>query len=261
MPPSLAGWLSTELRQPAVYARFDTVDVMERHACSEAHREHLSHLLQESALDLTFVRDLTRLAGWETAEATLESRLPAQSRAKRGRFGEVLAVAALKEFDGYVVPVEKARYSVTGGQSQPSTDALALRMDPAGEVAEVCFVEVKLRTTADTAAPMQGVRQLAADYARKIPDMVTFTAARLHERRDPLCEPFMRYFASRDADPRDSFCVTAVYDASQFSETALSNLDADEPEISPLRVIAMRLGNLRMLVDDVFERAGLTADD
>jgi hypothetical protein len=260
-PPSLAEWLTARLREPATYESFETVDATEREVCSDGHRDHLARLLQASALDPDFVRDLSRLAGWDAALAALESRLPAQPRARRGRFGEVLAAAALNEFDGYVVPVEKARYVVTGGQSQPATDALALRIDTIGEVSEVCFVEVKLRTTADMAAPMEGARQLAADYAKKIPDIVTFAAARLHERSDPLYEPFMRYFASREADLRDTFCLTAVYDTCHWRETALTNLDDDQQEIAPLRVVAMRLAELRALVDDVFERAGLIADD
>ena len=159
--PSLADWLIAQLRVPATYARFETVDVTEREECGEAHRDHLSGLLRASALDPEFVRDNIELAGWETGESMVAGQPPARPRAKRGRFGEALAVAALAEFDGYVVPVEKARHAVTGGQSQPSTDALALRVDDSGEIVEVCFVEVKLRTTSDNAAPMQGVRQLA----------------------------------------------------------------------------------------------------
>ena len=112
----------------------------------DAVKDHLYELLQVSAVDPGFLGDLANRLGWEKTRAIVSQRLPSNSSARRGRFGEVVGVNMLHHFDGYVIPIEKAHFSITGGQSQPSTDAVLLRVGGNGAITEVCFVESKLRT-------------------------------------------------------------------------------------------------------------------
>ena len=147
-------------------------------------REHLAQLLQISAVDTGFLEDLARRLGWGKTEAIVRQKLTSNRTARRGRFGEVAGVNMLRQFDGYVIPIEKSHFMITGGQSQPSTDAVLFRVS-GGAITEVCFVESKLRTRKDGIAGIEGMRQLTDDYAKQIPDMLTFTAAPPVRRGEP----------------------------------------------------------------------------
>jgi hypothetical protein len=254
-------WLQSEERASSTFAHFDVIDLTEREAPSAEIKEHLCDLLLESAVDLAFLEDVTRRLGWARAESIVRQRLPANAKARRGRFGEVVGVFMLHQFEAYAVPIEKAHFAITGGQSQPSTDAVLLRIAD-GAVAEVCFVESKLRTRAENFAGVEGARQLKADHEKDVPDMLAFTAARLFDKADPLYDPFMNYMASRDDEgDKDSFRLLLFYDAEAWSERCLANLEDDEPELSPLRVHALRVSALRDLVDDIFGQVGMEVVD
>jgi hypothetical protein len=255
-------WLQAVQRPSDGFSRFGVTDVAELGAPSDALKEHLYELLQVSAVDPVFLGDLVDRLGWEKTRAIVSQRLPSNSSARRGRFGEVVGVNMLHQLDGYVIPIEKAHFSITGGQSQPSTDAVLLRVDGNGAIMEVCFVESKLRTKAGTIAGVEGARQLTVDYAKEVPDMLTFTASRLHDRGDPLYGPFMDYLSSRDEEQqRDTFRLLLFYDTSVWSEKCLANIEDDEPGVSPLTVHAARIADLPDLVSDLFGRCGMQVID
>jgi hypothetical protein len=257
----LEEWLQPTDRPPEAFAHFRVIDIAELDAPSGAVKDYLRDLLHESAVDLGFLEDVTRRLGWAKAEAIVRQRLPANSTARRGRFGEVVGVFMLNQFNGYIVPIEKAHFAITGGQSQPSTDAVLLRVDDTG-VTEVCFVESKLRTRADNFASVEGVQQLQADYDKEIPDMLAFTAARLFDRGEPLYEAFMEYMSSReDERDRDSFRLLLFYDVTVWSERCLNNLEDEAPTASPLTVHTIHVTDLADLVSDVFNRAGVSVVD
>jgi hypothetical protein len=250
-------WLQAAQRSSGGFTRFSVTDVTELEAPSDEVRDHLYELLQVSAVDPGFLADLANRLGWQKTEAIVSQRLPSNSRARRGRFGEVVGVNMLHQLDGYVIPIEKAHFSITGGQSQPSTDAVLLRVGGNNEITEVCFVESKLRTKADGMAGVEGVHQLIADYAKEIPDMLTFTAGRLYERGDPLYNPFMEYMSSRDQEQqKDTFRLLLFYDTSAWSEKCLTNIEDAEPDLSPVTVHAARITDLPELVSDLFGRCG-----
>ena len=156
------------------------------------------------------------------------------------------------------MPIEKAHFTVTKGQSQSGTDALILKVNE-GVITEVCFVESKLRTGANNVAGVEGARQLAADYAKDIPDMLTFTAARLYDNGDSLYNTFMQYMGSRaDQQDLDSFRLLLFYDRAFWSERCLANLEDDEPTLSPLTAQAIRVEELGSLITELFGRLGVT---
>ena len=254
-------WLRCVERPPESFSHFKVEDVTEILPPSEAVKTHVSQLIRESAIDLAFLEDITRRLGWERAESMVRQRLPENLSARRGRFGEVLGVFMLRQLKGYIIPIEKAHFAITGGQSQPSTDAVLLKIE-GNSVTEVCFVESKLRTGRDNFASVEGARQLKADYQKEMPDMLQFTAARLHDRRDPLYDLFMDYMASRqDVRDRDSFCLLLFYDSTMWSEQSLANLADDEPSVSPLQVLATRLAGLADLSQEIFGLVGMTVVD
>lgn len=255
-------WLEAAPRPPAGFTGFSVVDVTELAPPGGRVREHLADMLQASSADAGFLADLTRRLGWEKSEAVVKQRLTSNRTARRGRFGEVVGVNMLSQFDGYVIPIEKAHFMITGGQSQPSTDAVLLRTGRDGTITEVCFVESKLRTRRDGIAGVEGMRQLSEDYARQIPDMLTFTAGRLFDQRSPLYDPFMEYMGSRDDESeRDAFRLLLFYDVAAWSEKCLANIEDDGPGVSPVTVHAARIDDLPVLVNDIFARCGVQVLD
>jgi hypothetical protein len=203
----LEEWLTSVDRTPAPYSDFGVVDVTELAEPAEAILDEVSALLRDARVDPSFFRASAQALGWERVEEWLQEAVPVGTTARRGQFGEVLSTAVLEEFHAYVIPLQKLRYAITAGQSLPSTDVLAVAVDEDSQtVAEVCFVEVKLRTGPDTGIAAIGYRQLRDDYGRRLPDILRFIAERLHERGDQLFDPFMSYLARRDdADGVDTF--------------------------------------------------------
>ena len=161
-------WLEPVDRASDAFSHFRVVDAGELNEPSEAVKSYLSDLLSKSAVDPDFLDDVIRRLGWTKAQAIVRQRLPAQTKAKRGRFGEVVGVFMLSEFNDYIIPIEKAHFSITGGQSQPSTDAVLIKVDE-GLVTEVCFVESKLRTRTDNTAAVEGVQQFRMTTQSKFP--------------------------------------------------------------------------------------------
>jgi hypothetical protein len=254
-------WLRAAQRPSSAFTGFSVVDVTELGVPAGQVKEHLTQLLQASAADTGFLEDLARRLGWGTTEAIVRQRLTSNRTARRGRFGEVVGVNMLRQFDGYVIPIEKPHFMITGGQSQPSTDAVLFRVAN-GAIKEVCFVESKLRTRADGIAGAEGMRQLADDYAKQIPDMLTFTASRLYDQGSSLYDPFMEYMRSReDERQRDAFRLLLFYDVSAWSERCLANIEDDGPGVSPVTVHAVRVADLPALVNDVFARCGVQVPD
>jgi hypothetical protein len=253
-------WLAPSNRPSGTYAPFDVVDVLEAASLSTDVEDHLCELAAQSSVDLDFLADMTRRLGWARAEQVVSQRLPKNSRAQRGRFGEVLGVAVLEQFHGYLLPIQKAHFAITGGQSQPSTDAVLLKLD-SGSIVEVCFVESKLRTVRDRFAAVEGVRQLEADYAKDEHDMLLFTAARLYDQGDSLYDPFLEYMASRSEEKIDSFRLMLCYEDAVWTDDALEDLRDDEPTASPLTVHVTRVAELRKLVETIFDRVGIAVVD
>lgn len=253
----LADWLESGDRPDGSFERFGVSDVTERQAISDAVKDLICAALRDSAADAAFLREAAKYVGWLGAHAIVQQRLPTVVTARRGRFGETVGVCMLEEFDGYVVPIEKGHSAITGGQSQPGTDAVVIRVAD-GAVSEVCFVESKLRTVTDNHAGVEATRQLETDYALEYPAMLTFTASRLHERSDSLFTPFMQYMASRmDLRSLDSFRVLLFYDSSTWSEQTLVNVNDEEPKLAQLHLHVVRIDGLADLVSDIFQRVGI----
>ena len=255
----LEKWLTTADRSPAPYGDFEVVDVAEVDQLSDEVLDYVSDLLRDARVDPAFFRAAAEKLGWDEVDAWLEDSIPAGATARRGQFGEILSAAVLEEFHDYIVPVRKLRYAITAGQSLPSSDVLALLVDEDGEIRDVCFVEAKLRTGADTAFAAMGYRQLRDDYAKRLPDVLRFTGERLYENVDGLFDPFMAYLARRDDAGGDTFRLFLVQDVDAWSETTLENLDDEPVELDALTVHVVLLASLADLTAALFAGIGVTS--
>ena len=128
---------------------------------------------------------------------------------------------------------------------------------------EVCFVESKLRGSADTGAPVEGYEQLRRDYEKELPDILQFLAARLQERNDPLYGDFMIYLRDRrDLASLDTFRLGLLWERDEWSETCLHNLEEylENSGPPPVSVHVVVISGLINLVEELYGRLGLDVE-
>jgi hypothetical protein len=256
----LAKWLRTEPPASALYPSFEVIEHDQMVPTSEAIRNHLREILISARYDLAYLSDMAELLGWTAVRADIIARgMPTTKNARRGQFGEGLTVAILEQIFGYVIPVRKLHSMITSDQSLPATDALALKLDRQEEITEVCYVESKLRTFVDTMAAVNGYKQLERDFNSRLPAILDFIAARLHDRNDHLFKSFRSYMQDRrDTTDRDTFRLGLCWDARAWTETVLESLHQNGVDIPRLTVHAIRLNDLRVLTDTLFTELGIS---
>lgn len=256
----LSTWISEQERSPSPYAKFGVLDSEEIDEPSDETMAHLTGLLRSAHFEPGYLSYISERIGWsKTKDLILAPRAATPTKVKRGDFGEALFGAVLEELHDYQIPVPKLRYKVTASQTLTGTDTLAIRVSQEGRIREVCFVETKLRTARDAMVAVEGCKQLADDYAERLPGILQFVSQRLYERRHSLLEPFVEYMRSReDLTGMDSFRLAVFWDHGLWREAVLENLEVSEVKVSPLSVHAVRIRELRTLIDNAYETLGVT---
>ncbi len=257
-------WLDSNERNPCPYSHFKVIDLREKILLSSGIKSHLRDLYVSARFDLHFLESLKGSAaslGWEwnkVRKSIVEKGIPTISNFKRGEFGEVLITAVLEQFHDYKIPVYKLRYKITANQSLPGTDIVALGINNEGTIIEVCFVETKLRTRKDNMAAIDGYKQLKETYESKLPDILTFIAARLQERKDNLYKAYMFYLLDRtDNRGKDNFRLGLCWENSEWSENVLENLQDNGVDLPKLILHVIPINNLRQITDELFADLGV----
>ncbi len=255
----LGDWLRWLLRNTRpVYTRFSVVDINEAVPLTDGVRSHLRQLLLTARFRIDFLRDAAMRLGWARTSQRILRGLGMRDSARRGLFGEAITAAMLAEFHQYTIPVQKLQVLVSGEQTQPGTDVIALKVGAAGAIDEVCYVESKLRTYNDTNIAREGYAQLLGDYTSAAVDMLWFVAERMHERGDPLYEPFMQYFWDRaDTRQKDVFRLFLIWEDRVWTETVLQNLEDEEPVLERFNVHVTRLRELAVLTAGLLHEIGI----
>jgi hypothetical protein len=262
----LEEWVKQFQREKDDRYQFQITEVEEISLPSESVKQYLCNAIREDRFPAGFLETCAEELGWNfVAEELILPKLPKSTNLKRGEFGETLTVLLLQTFSGYKVPVPKLRYKLTEGQSLPATDALALKFDEKGEIAEVSFAETKLRTFEDRMAAVKAYAQLVADYSSAVPDILSFVMSRLWEMKDRSFGAFLRYMRDRqDNQDKDTFTVSLCWESHCWNEKVLENLQENGVELAPLFVYVTRINSLRQLTDEVFKELGVievTDDD
>lgn len=252
-------WLKYRSRNPCPYDQFEVIDIDEASEVSPELRTYLISLLRNERFDPAFLEALASKLGWQDVrELILAPDAQKITSGKRGEFGEVLIGSMLEQFHEYAIPVRKLRFKFVSGQTLPATDVLALKLNTEGTIVEVCFVESKLRTSSDNMAAVNGFNQLREDYESRLPDILTFVAARLYERQDPLFDAFRSYMGDRrDTKDRDTFRLSLCWDPEFWSERILENLQENGVDTPKLVVHAIQLERLLELTNVIFREAGV----
>ena len=216
----------------------------------------IADLIATSRVDPQILKHTAKKFGWDRAYAVLVgSVLPKKPNARTGQFGEVLSAAALEEFLEYKIPLPKLRLLITGDQSLPGTDTIAIKKT-AGQI-EVCYAEFKTRISRDSRAALDSYEQLSKDYSSMVPQMIRFLYLWLSSTSDPLSDDFGNYLFERSVGTdRDSFRIILVHDNDTWTDTVLQNLEDYTVAKSPKVVIdIIKIRNLSALIDEVFALA------
>lgn len=108
-------------------------------------------------------------------------------------------------------------------------------------------------------AAINGYEQLLKDYESRLPDILAFIIARLHECNDPLFHHFASYMRDRrDTTEMDTFRLGLCWEQSHWSESVLQNLEENQVVLPRFTIHVIRVNGIRKLIDELFSKLGIT---
>lgn len=246
-------WLKCAERKDSPYS-FPVVDVCESGRKPKNIADVLAHLIWEAYFDRHILAKAAEKYGWgNVSDKLIKPAIPTLKTVKRGDFGEVVANGVLRSFHSYLIPVEKLRSKMSGNQTLPGIDVLALRISPEEKIDEVCFVESKVRTVSDTNVGLEGYKQIKKDYEDNNSVILRFVATALAAREDPIADAFLDYLFSReDTRSIEMFRLFLFSDESLWSEITLQNMHENGVELPYFVTHAVKIRDLRELTESVF---------
>ncbi len=258
---TLTKWLHSAPPRSVAFKRFRLQELNEAEPRDEAVESLLVRALISARLERSLLAEYAKVLGWPRVQQWVsDSRMPLTSTCRRGVFGEVLVGQVLESLHEYLVPIWKDRFLITAGQSLPGLDGLALRMDGA-KLKEVCYYEVKLRTTQDNQAAVKGYDQIRAEIGKPFPDLLHFVLARLSEQGSILFEPLLNYLSEREyAGIDETYRLGLVWEAGAWDDSVLGNLESKMEKLGEqsLDVLVIRLTGMIALTTQMFARVGVT---
>ena len=250
-------WLVCEKLNPCPYQQLSVIMVEEESEYSDVIKSELCALLVDQLFDRESMTVSTSSDSNETVRDRVRARLPTIDTMKKGYFGESLTAFLISEFSGYHIPVKKLHYRISRNQSMPGTDVVGFKMR-GGVINGICFAESKLRTVPDTQIGSSAYNQLIDDYDTKQSGFLNFILKILYDRNDPLFDLLINHMQPLfSTSSNDEFIVSLIFDNSAWSDTILSNIQAEVKDTYPrTTVFAGKITNLANLIDGVYENLG-----
>ena len=256
MQTFLTNWITKSPRGDSQYS-YSVNDIHPLASSNEIPVEQLAGLLQESYFGKVYLQGLVDRYGWQkVSKEILSHSVPTDIKVQRGDFAEAIAARWLEESEGYEFPVKKLRYKIRGNDTLHGTDCLALKLSDSGGLAEVCFVESKLRTSADNGLGIQGYTQLEADVNEVVPAILSFVGRQLAEKNHYLKQAFHDYIFSRDVQI-ETYKLWICYDESSWNEMLLQNLEDHGVNMLRFEVYVHLINQLAKVSDEVFALIGV----
>lgn len=253
----LFNWLrvsSPDTSFPA-YVRFD---ILEGASFSSSIAKLVATALLEARVHPLVEQKLaSRLTRSKYSKLMKSLTTPTRKLTRRGDFGEILAACCMETLLGFRVPVKKLRYAKMRPNDQPKgIDFIALKLDHAGHLQDICYVESKLRTGTDKNYAVQAHDQLRDICAVASSDFHLFLMNVLADTNDPLLDDFVDFMADTQT------CTTRFFlalhaDAATWDDAALDNLKALPPTLKPLSVLLFRAKALKDSIKRAFAILGL----
>lgn len=252
---SLDRWLLSTPRTPA-FTDFAVLDVSELAERDETTRKLLMTVVSRFLFHPKVLEGLRARLGNQTRLA-LDAATPSTPNLRAGAFGEALSAEICEQWHSYLIPLRRLRLS---GGSPPGTDLLALRINEASELTEVCYIECKLRTTDSTVTALEAHTQLLQARQERVPAILNHVVNHLAEAHSPLLPHFLNYMASRSNQPAgDSYRIALTWETATWSDRVLNNLQDGGVSLAPLVVDVIRVAGLRDLVEEIYNALGVKA--
>lgn len=254
----LSSWLGHELRDPPPYV-FSVTDLLEHTAPDHAVVAGLGEMVVRTKTDPDALQRMASALGWDDAMARL--RRSKREGVRRGDFGEALACEVLEALDDLAVPIRKLRYQTDPEQTLHGTDVVGFSFESDGEIADLHFLECKLRTYRDLAVATNAHDQLATDKLAGYADTLEFIGERLYKENIELFEAFERYLAQRGRGDRGSYGIFLVCESDTWDEDMLVRLSEVAELLSPLHTRVVLAAEITTLVEHVYDSIGADVID
>jgi hypothetical protein len=238
-----------------VSRKYEVTDYTELSSPDENIQDYLTKIVLTSKRNPELLQRAAKLLGADEWAKYAQLVLTNRIRLRHGNFGEIIGKEILREFEGFVSPVEKLRYGISKEASLAGTDLCVFRLNDSGAIVEVCFGETKVRIDRDNSKAVEAHEQLVADRELHFAEILDFIANCLAERQDPMYEQVQDILFSK-LKVAENFKIVLVFEKSFWSEKCLENLDEEENILEPLTVKVVLIDGLRNLIAAVFEKAG-----
>lgn len=242
-------WLERAERNPSPY-KFAVSDLSERLRPNSELVADLGEIMIRTKAVPEVLERMAEALGWDDAMVRLQR---GRTGIRRGDFGEAIGCEALEVFDRLRVPIRKLRYQTDPEQTLHGTDIVGFRMNDDDSIADLHFVECKLRTYRDLGVGVEAHDQLKEDRSAGYADTLMFLADRLSETEPGLLDAFEHYLSERNRAERGSYGVILVYDSAPWDEDVLVRIEEIQESLSPLHLRVLLAAELPDLVEKVYD--------
>jgi hypothetical protein len=218
-----------------------------------------SAILSSRVNDVLLQKLRDRLAAEGPRYASIAAEAdPVLTTARRGDFGEILAALTMERAMGYQVPIKKLQHKARKAESPGGADVVCFKTDPKNErvIAELCYVESKLRTIREIRLGVEAHNQLADLYNNAIGEFNVFIGNALYSAGHHLADSFLD-FLTDPADRRVTFCVALHTEAATRTEETINRLRDRPPSLTPLTVMIYRTTSLSERIDQCYAHVGM----
>lgn len=253
----LTAWLGHVNRNPSPYS-FEVTDLPEQVSPTPEIVAGLGEIFVRAKAKPEVLERMAQAVGWDDAMVRLRR---GRKGVRRGDFGEAVACETLEVFNGLRVPIRKLRYQLDPEQTLPGTDIVGFHLKDDGSIADLHFMECKLRTFRDLPVGVEAHDQLSEDRKAGYADTLMFLAERLDEVEPDLGHALENYLAERDREERGSYGVMLVSETAAWDEDVLDRIEEKENRLHPLHVRVLLAADLANLVERVYDSIGAEVID
>jgi hypothetical protein len=222
----------------------------------KAARRRVKAAISEAVLDHhvfpAVIEGALKRIGFTKTLRLLSERLPREPRTRTGNFGEVLASEHLRQRYGYQMPVFKLRFMDHPNMPMRGEDLVAFRLKGKRVIAGLCVGEAKTMQAFRSQEVQDAHDRLKQAY-HPHPVSLAMISSILHTQGSPLAEEVDKVLETLSVRsfPRDNwiFLVTGNAPTDPFSV-----VEAADDVIENLTCVNLCLGDLEVLIQDVFDR-------
>ncbi len=255
----ISRWLSHDARSPNDY-NFVVIDVLDGKPIDPSELvDYLSTRLVDGLVSPERLSLILERAGLAKLLAVLRDRVVNRRLSVLiGDFGEIVAAEMLKEFDQYVIPIAKLRFREKRNWPMRLTDVFGFKHD-GGHITELCLCEAKTRTRWNVECEEVGLeacRELEKEAMQRIPEIVEFVGDKLLlEGNFELVDLLDSFLLADDPGQFPRHCtVVLLFDSGIWQETVLARIADEDISLPDLSVKAVRVAQLRHLIDGSYAR-------